>query len=84
MQVRAASSDDLAGPGRPVRDAATCDPGLGLRRVSYVRVRIGDAWVRAEVVGVGHRWPRSVPVPLSVAARLAAAGVPIVVRREDG
>lgn len=62
--------------------AATVDPALGLRRVSFVRVRLGDSWVRAEVVGVGHRWPRTLTVPLSVAARLAADGVPIVVRRE--
>lgn len=82
--MRAPASDLGAHRAAPGPSGASCDPALGLRRVSYVRVRLGEAWVRAEVVGVGHRWPRTVPVPMSVAARLAAEGVPVVVRREEG
>lgn len=84
MHVRAPASDVGDGRAEAGPHGAPCDPALGLRRVSYVRVRLGEAWVRAEVVGVGHRWPRIVPVPMSVAARLAAEGVPVVVRWEEG
>jgi hypothetical protein len=69
-----------AGPaaGTPGRG----DARLGFRRVSHVRVHVGGGCVRAEVVGVLHRLPVSVPVPLGVAARLVADGVPVVVLRE--
>lgn len=52
---------------------------LGLRRVDWVRVVVGDGAPMAEVVGVGHRRPVSRLVPLGVAARLSSEGIPLVV-----
>lgn len=60
------------------------DGRLGMRRIGWVRVIVDDDGTRAEVSGVGHRLPRTVPVPLAVAAALAAAGVPLLVRRQTG
>jgi len=54
-------------------------PWLGLRRVLWVRVTTGHAGAaRAEVAGLTHRRPVVRAVPLSTAATLAAAGVPVV------
>ncbi len=57
---------------------------LGMRRVAWVRITVERSQVRAEVVGVGHRIPVTRSVPLHVAADLAAAGTPTVVRRLGG
>jgi len=50
---------------------------LGFRSVEQVRVitRNGRTW--AEVTGVLHRYPRTVPVSLATATRLAGAGAPL-------
>ena len=59
-------------------------PGAGLRRVAWVRVAVDAAGVRCEAVGTGHRSPVVRRIPLSMATRLIAAGVPsVVVRRPD-
>lgn len=52
--------------------------GLGMRRVSFVRVVVTDGGVTAEAVGVGHRLPVTRRVSLATAAALAADGVPTV------
>ncbi len=52
---------------------------LGFRRVELVRFVVADRGTTAEVTGVLHRYTRTVRVPLRAAARLAAAGAPIVV-----
>jgi len=56
---------------------------LGMRRVSWVQILVdeGGEYSRAEAHGIGHRLPRTVPIPLSAAAALAAQGVPLLVRR---
>lgn len=54
------------------------DELFGLRRVTAVRLVRTDGRLRAEVVGVGHRSPRTMSVPLRTAARLITAGVPSV------
>ena len=56
----------------------------GLRRVDWVRLLVDRQRVRAEAVGVGFRVPVTCPIPLSVAARLIALGVPRVTCRADG
>lgn len=49
----------------------------GFSRIECVRiVRTGGA-SRAEVTGVLHRYPQTVPVSLATATRLAAAGAPL-------
>jgi hypothetical protein len=55
----------------------------GLRHVQWVRVVVGPEETRAEAVGIGHRHPRSVPISLSLAARLVGAGTPLVIHRVD-
>jgi hypothetical protein len=59
-------------------------PSLGLRRIDHVRVFIGSGRPTAQVFGVGHRFPRTLPVSLSVAARLGDAGVPVHIEHVRG
>ena len=55
---------------------------LGVRRVSFVRITLGDGVSpECEVSGLGHRRPVRRHVPLHVATWLAARGVPVVVRK---
>jgi hypothetical protein len=60
--------------------------GVGLRRVAWVQVMVDEhgEYTRAEAHGIGHRLPSTVPIPLSAAAALAAAGVPVLVRHVVG
>lgn len=51
-----------------------------LRRVQGVRLTVEDDGVRAEVYGIGHRHPVSVPISVRLAARLVEAGAPLSVR----
>jgi hypothetical protein len=53
---------------------------VGLRRVDWVRLLVDDDHVGAEAVGVGFRLPTTCPIPMSLAARLIASGVPHVTR----
>ena len=55
----------------------------GFRRVEHVHVRIDNGASVATVTGIAHRYPHSVRVPLSVAARLVAAGAPFTVERSE-
>ena len=55
-----------------------------MRRVLWVRVTCGRDGAHAEAVGLGHRMPRVMPIGMDRAARLSAAGVPVVVRRMAG
>lgn len=59
-------------------------PELGFRRVTAVRVWAGTEPVRYEIDGVVHRRPVTQPVTAGLAARLVAAGVPLVTRRSGG
>jgi hypothetical protein len=52
---------------------------VGFRRLDYVRFCLEDAAVRAEAVGILHRLPRVVPIPLSMATRLVREGASVVV-----
>ena len=56
----------------------------GLRRGDWVRLVVDDERVRAEAVGVGFRVPVTCPIPLSVAVRLIARGIPLVTRTAHG
>lgn len=56
-------------------------PYLGLRRVTSVRIMLTDAGPVCEVTGIGHRAPTTRRIALATATRLAAAGVPTLVRR---
>ena len=58
--------------------ALRLDDTLGMRHVSWVRVRTTPAGTAAEAVGIGHRLPRTAPITLAHAARLAARGVRVV------
>jgi hypothetical protein len=51
-----------------------------LRGVHGVLVIVGEYRTRAEVYGIGHRHPVTVPVSLGLAARLAEAGAPVTVQ----
>jgi hypothetical protein len=53
---------------------------LGFRSIESVVVTRGDRGTVADVIGVLHRYPRTVRVPLPVAARLVLAGAPVVVQ----
>lgn len=68
---------DLPGPGHGVA-------GTGLRRVDWVRLRVGERGPQAEAVGVGFRLPATRPIPLSTAARLVASGTPCVTSWPSG
>jgi hypothetical protein len=48
-----------------------------LRRVDGVRFIVGDGPLRAEVYGVGHRFPTTIPVTVKLAAQLVRAGAPL-------
>lgn len=48
-----------------------------LRRVRGVRVTVGDHGTRAEVFGIGHRFPAVVPVSMALATELVMAGAPL-------
>ena len=56
---------------------------FGLRRISWVRIDLTGDTPRAQLAGIGQHRPVTRSVPLSVAAELAAAGVPTVVHRPD-
>jgi hypothetical protein len=53
-----------------------------LRRVDGVRFVLGGDRLYAEVYGISHRRPATIPVSVSLAARLVAAGAPLSVRTE--
>lgn len=53
----------------------------GFRRIHGVHVAIANGRSHATVTGVAHRYPRTVPVSLRVAAELAAAGAPLTIDR---
>ena len=58
--------------------------GTGLRRIHWVRVLVDGDNTRAEAIGMSHRRPATVPISLRMASRLAASGVPMVVRHLAG
>lgn len=62
-------------------DQAPVAAALGFRRVESVRIFQRAEGPVAEAVGVVHRYPRTVRIPLSAASRLAAAGVPLRIVR---
>jgi hypothetical protein len=55
-------------------------PWLGMRRIDFVRIAVGDDGLTAEAVGVAHRLPAIRPISLAHAVSLSEAGVPTVVR----
>jgi len=55
----------------------------GFRRVEHVHLRVANGASVAIVTGIAHRYPRSVRVPFSVAARLVAGGTPLTVERTE-
>ena len=68
------------------RHGERSDPGalaaaLGFRRVEAVRIVTGPDGPVAEAVGVVHRYPRTVRIPMAAATRLVAAGAPLRVVR---
>lgn len=57
---------------------------LGFRRVEFVRLIVDDRGTTAEVVGVTHRLPHTLRVPLRTAQALIDAGVPRYVEARRG
>ena len=57
---------------------------LGFRRVEFVRLIVDERGTTAEVVGVTHRLPHSIRVPLRKAQALIEAGVPRCVEARRG
>ncbi len=65
-------------PGHGERsDRAALAAALGFRRVEAVRIVTGPEGPVAEAVGVVHRYPRTVRIPMAAATRLVAAGTPL-------
>lgn len=57
---------------------------LGFKHLWAVRVWTGgDEPTRYEVEGVVHRHPVTRPVTATMATRLVAAGVPVIIRERD-
>lgn len=50
---------------------------LGFRTVECVRVVVTPDGTTAEATGILHRYPRTVPISLTAATLLAAAGAPL-------
>jgi hypothetical protein len=58
--------------------ASTGRRTYGFRRVDRVHIAVDRAGhASADVTGILHRYPRTVPVPLSVANQLVLDGVPL-------
>lgn len=74
------STDRSAGTSPNLRDVAR---RYGFRRVDRVHLIVGNGATAAKVTGVTHRYPHSLPAPLSVAARLIAAGAPLSIEQVD-
>jgi hypothetical protein len=49
------------------------------RRVERVHFIVGDGPLRAEVCGIGHRFPTTVPVSVKLAIQLVEAGAPLTI-----
>lgn len=66
-------------PARPATASslAAVARALGFRSVELVTVTSGVGGTTAEVTGVLHRCPRTVPVSLAAATRLVGAGAPL-------
>jgi hypothetical protein len=50
-----------------------------LRRVTGVRLTVSDDGAHAEVCGIGHRHPVTLPIGMGLATRLVEAGAPLTV-----
>jgi hypothetical protein len=79
MSSPSGHSDSAGGSGNGENTASAASL-VGLRRVDWIRLLVDDDHVGAEAVGVGFRLPTTCPIPMSVAARLIASGVPHVTR----
>ncbi|HEX2065060.1 MAG TPA: hypothetical protein VHE80_11635 [Acidimicrobiales bacterium] len=55
-------------------------PQLGLSRVCWVRIVLGDDGAECQVAGIAHRRPVVRSVSLATARSLVASGVPSVIR----
>jgi len=55
----------------------------GFRTVEQVRVRTIDGRTTAEVTGILHRYPQTVPVSLATATDLVGAGAPLSVEHSS-
>lgn len=55
-----------------------------MRRVSWVRISVGDGRTRCDAVGIGHRLPTVRRVSLDTALTLVTSGVPSVIRVDRG
>jgi hypothetical protein len=80
MSSRSGHSGGGNGLGAGASTASSAASLVGLRRVDWVRLLVDDDHLGAEAVGVGFRLPTTCPIPMSVAARLIASGVPHVTR----
>ena len=70
----------LGTPNREAERHGSASLDLGFRRIWAVRVERGADRTRYEVEGVVHRHPVRRAVTAAMAARLADAGVPVLVR----
>ena len=55
-----------------------------LRRVSSVEVTVSDHTVTSRVIGMGHRHPVCIDVPLALANRLVSQGAPLHIHSSAG
>ena len=75
--VRLQEMRDRSTPGTVSPSLAAVARAAGFRSVELVRLHLNDRATVAEVTGVLHRYPRTVPISLTTAARLVAAGAPV-------
>jgi len=68
---------NIWGVGRLRRFDCALVPAL--RRVDGVRLIVGEGPLRAEVYGIGHRFPTKMRVTVKLAAQLVQAGAPLTV-----
>lgn len=61
------------------RERYDCALIPAFRRVERVRLIVDDGPLRAEVCGIGHRFPTTVPVSVKLAIQLVEAGAPLTV-----
>jgi hypothetical protein len=65
--------------GRRSLQEACC--AAGFRRVELVTLIVRGTDVTARATGVLHRYPRTVPISLTTAGELVAAGAPLSLER---
>jgi hypothetical protein len=81
-----AHRSEVAGNARAISHTALTAAcrSAGFKRVELVRLVVEGSGIAAEATGVLNRYPRTVPISLSTADSLIAAGVPMRMEHRQG